>query len=36
MDSHTNELIASYSRHPVGFVPMDDATAAARQEQLPK
>lgn len=29
---NTNELIASYSRHPVGFVPMDDATTSSRQE----
>ena len=28
----TNDLIAAYSRDPIGFVPMDDATVSYRQE----
>lgn len=28
----TNELIAAYSRDPVGFVPMEDATVHYRQD----
>jgi NifU-like protein involved in Fe-S cluster formation len=28
----TNDLITAYSRDPVGFVPMDDATISYRQE----